>query len=253
MNWKTTRLLVVGLIAFAIGLVCFLPARVAAGWVASSTPVQLGGVTGTLFEGQASYASFPDGGVDNLSWTLHPMSLLLGRASAHVSFNSDLDGFSADISRSLLSGNTHVSDASGNATLGWVAKLAGYTFLPLSGSLQLDISDIRFDDALAVSALSGQVTIDQARWELINPPLALGRVQTVLDRTDAGLLRARVVDSSGELAIKGDATLSQAQAYSLNAQLRSRAGADDRLKQLLTQIGRPDNQGWYRISERGRL
>lgn len=252
MNVKVIRLVIVGVVAFAIGLVTFLPARVAANWVQSSTPVKLGGVTGTLFHGEAGYASLPGGGVENLRWTLHPAALLLGRASVHLSFNSDLDGFSADVSRSLISGSTDVSNATGSATAGWLAKLAGYTFLPLSGRIQLNINDARFDDALKVSALDGQITLSKARWELLNPAIELGKVQTALDHTDTGL-RARVIDSQGPLAVKGHATLADNQTYAADIQLRARAGADDRLKKLLAQIGKADSEGWYRIRQRGRL
>lgn len=252
MNWKLARLVIIGLVAFAIGLVTFLPARVVAGWVQSSTPVKLGGVTGTLFHGEAGYASLPDGGLENLQWTLHPAALLLGRASAHLSFDSDLDGFSADVSRSLISGSTHVSNATGNATVSWLGRLAGYTFLPVSGQVQVNINDARFNDALKVSALDGQVTLSRTRWELLNPAIKLGSVQTALDRSDDGL-RARIVDSQGPLAIKGNATLSDSQAYAADVQLRARAGADNRLKKLLAQLGKADSEGWHRIRQRGRL
>lgn len=252
MNWTILRLIIVGVVAFAIGLVAFLPARVAAGWVQSSTPARLEGVTGTLFQGEASYASLPGGGVNNLQWTLHPAALLLGHASAHVRFDSDLDGLSTDVSRSLISGNTQVSNATGNATAGWLAKRGGYTFLPVSGRIQLNIKDARFDDALQVSALDGQVTLSRARWELINPAIKLGSVQAVLDHGDAGV-RARLTDSRGPLVIKGKATLSDNQAYTADVRLRARAGADDRLKKLLAQIGKADSEGWHRLQQRGRF
>lgn len=252
MNWRTLVFPVVALLAFMIGLVVFLPARVVAGWVESNTPVQMSGVTGTLFDGQASYVSLPDGGVDNVHWQLHPTALLLGQASAHVRFNSDLDGFSADISRSLLSGRTQVSQTAGDATVGWLAKLAGYTFVPVSGSVALDIQNVRFNDSLEVSALNGQVTLAKSRWELLSPPLALGRIQMALDHTDTGI-RARIVDSKGALAAKGHATLTADQNYALDIQLRARAGADDRLKDILTELGKADSEGWHRVNESGRL
>lgn len=252
MNWTIIRLIIVGVVAFAIGLVAFLPARVVAGWVQSSTPAKLEGVTGTLFHGQASYASLPGAGINNLQWTLHPAALLLGHASAHVSFDSDLDGLSTDVSRSLISGNTQISNATGSATAGWLAKRGGYTFLPVSGRIQLNIKDARFNDALHVSALDGQITLSKARWELLNPAIKLGGVQAELDHTDAGI-RARLVDSHGPLVIKGKATLSDDQAYAANVQLRARVGADDRLKKLLAQIDKADSEGWHRLQQHGRF
>lgn len=251
MSARIIRYTLVGLIAFAIGLVAFLPARVAAGWIEQMAPVSMGGVTGTVFAGHAAYASGPGGAVEDLDWTLRPLSLLLGRVSADVEVASDLGGFSALASRSLF-GITRLENVTGRASAGWLARLGGYTFLPIAGDIGLDISEAAFDDQLRFSALAGQIRMANTRWQLFNPSVALGRFATALDRSDDGV-RMAIVDSEGALALEGQIQIAPDRRYSLDVRMRARAGADDRLEQMLGQIAQPDDQGWYRVVEQGRL
>ncbi|MES1925496.1 type II secretion system protein N [Salinisphaera sp. T31B1] len=251
MNRRVIRYGVIGLVVFAIGLVIFLPARVAAGWAERMVPVKLGGVTGTVFDGRAAYASGPGGAVEGLEWTLRPTRLLLGRLSADISVDSDLGGFSGRASRSLF-GTTQLSDITGRASAGWLARLGGYTFLPIAGDIAVDIDQASFDDRLDFSALAGRIGMANTRWELFNPPVDLGQFTTALDRGDDGI-RLAIVDSDGPLAIEGQVRIDSQRRYVLDVRLRARAGADQRLEQMLDQLGKADAQGWHRVREQGRL
>ncbi|KEZ79034.1 type II secretion system protein N [Salinisphaera hydrothermalis] len=251
MNWRIMRFVIVGVVAFVVGLVTYLPASLVAGWVADDTPVHLQGVSGTLLDGQAAYASLPNGALNNVRWNVHPMTFLLGRVSATVRADSDLGHIEGQIHRSIFGRNT-LDNVQGEATIGWLSGLAGYTFVPVSGRIGLDLDHVTFDDNLDVSALDGTIQLTNSRWELLNPPLKLGRFEAKLDRGDQGI-QARILDSTGPLALTGDVQLSDNRRYDLNVKLRARAGADDRLKQILQQIGQPDSQGWYHIQERGSL
>lgn len=251
MNGRWLRFAVVGVAAFLIGLVVYLPASLVGHWATDGTPVQLQGVSGTLLDGQAAYVSLPDGALDNLQWHLAPAALLIGELSASLRTDTDLGHLSGNVRRSLFGGNT-IRDIHGEATIGWAADLAGYTFVPLSGRIGLDLSRISFDDQLKVSALNGQVQLTNSRWELLNPPLTLGRFQANVAHTDNGLA-AEIVDSHGPLALTGQVRLIGQRRYDLNVRLRARAGADERLKKILAQLGRQDSEGWYRVREQGRL
>ncbi|WP_353175768.1 MULTISPECIES: type II secretion system protein N [unclassified Salinisphaera] len=248
---RALRYGLIGLVAFVIGLLAFLPARVAAGWAEQMGPIAMGGVTGTLFAGRASYISGPDGAIENVAWTLEPASLLLGRVSARLQIDSDLGGFDADISRSLF-GQTTIENVSGSASAGWLAKLGGYTFLPLSADVRVNIDHAVFDDTLAFDALDGQISLANTRWQLFNPPVPLGQFTAALARADDGL-GLTMVESEGPLAIDGGLTLDESRRYRLDVRLRARAGADERLPQMLDQLGRADADGWHTIREQGRL
>lgn len=251
MNWRVAGYVAVGLIAFAIGLVYYLPASLAAGWVADDTPVRLDGVSGTLLDGRAAYASLPHGALDNLHWQVHPGALLLGEISATVQVDSDLGHISGQITRGVLGGNK-IDDVHGEATIGWLSDLAGYTFVPLSGRIALDLDHAAFNDNLKVTALDGRIQLTNSRWQLLDPPLDLGRFRAGLERVDEGV-KARMLDSHGPLALTGSIQLSDDQHYELDVKLRARTGADTRLEPMLQQLGSPDSQGWYHVRERGSL
>lgn len=251
MNWRLIRFVVVGVVAFVVGLVAYLPAALVAGRVADDTPVHMQGVSGTLLDGQAAYASLPHGALDNVRWHVHPAALLLGGLSATVRADSDLGHVSGEIHRSVLGTNT-LDHVQGEATIGWLSDLAGYTFVPLSGRIRLNLDHLTFNDDLNVSALVGTVQLTNSHWELLNPPLALGRFEARLDHGDR-YVEARIVDSNGPLALTGSVKLSDSRRYDLNIKLRARAGADTRLKTLLKQIGNPDREGWHHVRQRGRL
>jgi hypothetical protein len=220
MTRAALRYSVIGLITFVIGLVAFLPARVAAGWAEQAVPVSIGGVTGTVFKGRASYVSGPGGAVENLAWNLHPAALLIGHISADLEIDSDLGGFSAQVSRSLFGQNT-LENISGSASAGWLAKLGGYTFLPLSADVRVDISEAVFDDDLKFDALDGEVRVENTRWELFNPPVRLGRFTTALSKADEGI-RATIMQSEGPLALDGALSTDESRRYQMDVRLRAR-------------------------------
>lgn len=251
MTGRVWRYSAVGLVVFIIGLVAFLPARVAAGWVEQAGPIALGGVTGTLFDGHAAYISVPGGAVEDVEWRVSALSLLLLRLSARIEVGSDLGGFTAGISRSVF-GNTTLENLTGSASAAWLAQRAGYTFLPLSGDVRIDIRRAHFDDTLTFDALDGTIRMANVRWQLFNPPVRLGDFAAALSQTEAGL-RLQLVDSEGPLALEGSVALDPGGRYVLDARLRARAGADDRLAQMLDQLGRADAQGWHSVREQGRL
>lgn len=251
MNRRALRYGAIGLVAFVIGLVAFLPARVAAGWAEQMGPISIGGVTGTVFDGRASYVSGPGGAIENLSWQLNPAALLIGRASADLDIDSDLGGFSAHVSRSLF-GQTTVENVIGSASAGWLAKLGGYTFLPLSGDVRVDIREAVFDDALQFEALDGEIRLANTRWQLFNPPVPLGRFTTALRRAEDGIALT-LAESEGPLALDGQLRIDQTRRYRMDVRMRARAGADERLAPMLEQLGKPGPDGWHRVTEQGRL
>ncbi len=250
MSWKT--LLPIGVVAFIVGIVVFFPARVAAEWAESAVPdITLGGVSGTLLDGRARYAAGPGAAVENLRWTLHPGALLTGRLAADIRIDSDISGFSGTVARSFW-GTTTISDVQGAASLSWLAKLAGYTFLPLSANLDAATDALSLNDSLTLSALEGRLQLTSTQWQLVEPPLQLGGFAATVEQTENGLT-LRVTESDGPLAIRGQAQLDANRQFQVDMRLRARAGADDRLENLLDQLGEADAQGWHRVRQQGRL
>src|SRR5699024_2729882 len=94
-------LLLLGLLAFVIGLLAYLPARVAINWLPTNLGVRLIGVQGTLFDGHAERVIGADFSISDLHWRLHPGAVLLGRLSADLRVASDLDAITATATRAI--------------------------------------------------------------------------------------------------------------------------------------------------------
>lgn len=246
-------LLALGLLAFVIGLVAYFPARVAVDWLPlDSAGVRLVGVRGTLFDGTVERVVDADFAVDNLHWHLNPAALLLGRLSADLRLPSDLDEITATAAYAIW-GTTTVTAINGSASLGWLARHARYDYLPLAGDVRLHDASFTLDSQHIPTAVSGQLRLVNTRWQLSQPTLTFGDYTARLDTTD-DKLKLTMADSSGPLAIKGNTTYAPANGhYTLDARLRARSGADQRLSALLATISRPDSDGWYHLRQQGRF
>ena len=249
MNLKL--LIPAGLLALLIGLVIYLPAPVAAGWVQNQVDgLRLTGVSGSAFEGRVQYLGFNEVTLENVRWKLSPLALLTGRAAANLQINTDTGSISGDVTHSLL-GNTQLQNLNGSASISWIGALAGYRFVPLDGLLSIQDGAAVVEDQILTHA-DGEVLLNNANWLLLKPAISFGNFRAGLtsDGQTSGL---EILDSDGPLDTQGSAQLINNKNYQVDLRVRARAGADERLKKLLSQLGRPDAQGWYRIQERGNL
>lgn len=251
MSWK--KLLPLGLLALVIGLVVFFPARVASVWLEANTDgISLSGVRGTLLDGHARHVTASGVIVEDVHWNFQPAALLTGRFAAAVRFDTDTGVISATAAYTFW-GATHLADVHGSASLGWVAARAGYTFLPVTGKLTLDIDSVTLNDQLVPIGVNGRFRLANVYWQLMRRPLQFGSLRARLEQTRGGL-RLMLTDSSGPLAIRGGARFSPNKgSYRVDVRLRARTGAGNRLKNLLNMLGQPNDAGWYRIRQQGRL
>ncbi|MDN5862837.1 MAG: type II secretion system protein N [Salinisphaera sp.] len=243
---------VAGLLSLAVGLVVYMPAQVAVGWAEQALPgLRTSGVHGSLLDGSAAHLLYHDVALENTSWTLHPLALLRGRLAGLVTTATDSGQLSARAALSL-SGRLSLNQLSGSASLKWLARRAGYSFLPVAGLIGVDVETLSLSPDGDIDRLNGRVQASGLRWQLLKPPPLLGDYVLALHSADSKIL-AEITDSSGPLALAGKASLSQQGVYQLDLRLRAGEQADPRLAKLLTELGKPDVQGWYRIKERGQL
>lgn len=249
MNLKL--LIPAGLIALLVGLILYLPAPVAAGWVQAQVPgLRLTGVSGSVFSGRVQYVGLNDVTLENISWEFSPVSLLLGRADINLKTATDTGSISGDFSHNIF-GQTHVQNLNGSASLAWLARLAGYRFVPLDGLLTIHDLDATIKGQKIADG-KGQISLENANWLLVNPPIIFGNFTAAVS-SDGKTSAVKILNSDGPLKADGGAQLTGNNHYQANLRVRARAGTDKRLKKLLTQLGKPDAQGWYRINEQGNL
>lgn len=250
MNRK--HVILAGVLALVVGLIWRLPAPVAAGWVQSAVPgLTLSGTSGTALSGNAAHVLYEDIALEDVSWQLQPLRLLLGQMAVQLSTATDVGRIEASLRRGF-GGGLSAGPVDGQASLAWLARRAGYTFVPLSGSLILSVDNAELDNNGVAQTLSGRVQARGLQWDLLKPPAPIGNFVGVVSG-EAGDLQLTIEEADGPVDVEGEATLAANGVYRLDLRLRARAGADDRLKKLIDQLGRPDDQGWYPIVERGRL
>lgn len=250
---RTTLLILVGLLAFAAGLVARMPATVVAEWAESNIPgLMLSGVSGTALDGRVARALYRDLPLQDISWEVQPWQLLLGQANVEVHVATDTDGFEATVSRPLLGGDITISNLTGSASVGWLARRFGYTFIPVTGQLTVQLHRVVVSTGAGLKAAHGRLSVSGLRWELIKPPAPLGSVRVKVT-TEADAIIAHITHSDGPLAVAGSARLQPGGRYRVNIRLRPRPEADRRLQELLSELGNADSDGWYRIAASGRL
>jgi len=248
MRWSWPML--AGVAAFAVGLILYLPASVALGWIGGIPGARLDGVTGTALSGRAARVLVGGAAIEDVRWQFRLAPLLLGRIGADASLATEAGTLRATVSRGL-GGRVRLTDVNGPLPLERAGRLAGFSYLPLSGTVTLDLQRIEFDGRTLVVA-AGRASLRNARWQLLRPPAPLG-THTVEIGNAENAINAEVIDTQGPIAVDGLARLDPSGRYRLDLTLRPRAGADQRLRGLLSQLGQPDDQGRQRIRASGRL
>lgn len=250
---RVALLIAVGVVALAYGLVTRMPAAFVANWADTNIPgLTLSGAAGTALDGHIKRVLYRDLPLQDIAWQIHPWFLLLGKAQVDIRIATDAGGIDAGFRYPLLGGDVVVTNLNGSASFDWLAQRAGYTFIPVSGRLGLDLERIVLSPKGQISAVTGQATANNIRWQLIRPPALLGRLGVAIT-SETGTITAKVTDSDGPLAVKGSVALTANNIYQLNIRLRARSGAEPRLKRLLSELGDANANGWYRIHTQGAL
>lgn len=208
------------------------------------------GIEGSLWSGRMARVAVNGVALGESEWSLSPWRLLLGEAGF---------GFSVTPQGGYLAGDVRLSDE--RLTLSGVGGelpastlVASLPRLPMpvevEGSVTVEVNTLDWA-AGKLDAAEGVIVWRQATV-LAPMPMRLGDLKMELVPGPNGTLLGKLSDGGGPLGVKGDVTLSPG-GYRLNAVLTPRADTDPALAQTLTLLGRPDNQGGYRLTWAGRL
>ena len=236
-----------GVLAFLIGIVALLPARVVYPWLAPSE-VRLAGISGTVWRGRAAHANVRGWYLRHLEWHVRPWALAIGRVQAQLTGEPQAGFFEATVSVGA-SGSVSVTAATASVSL---SSLAGALRLPgLSGKASLRLQRLEIRDGLPVAA-AGQLTVDELFAPAIYATSVLGGYRAEFFTRDDGIA-ASVEDTAGVLDLAGSLTLGRDRYYAFIAQLAPKPGIDDDLKNRLRFLGNPDARGHYELRLEGQL
>lgn len=231
-----------GLAAYLVFLVAALPATYMSTWVSKHFPgIRLSDVSGSVFSGRAASVRIGQNDLGAVEWSfdwLAPFTLTLG-------YRLHLHDNARDLAGRLDAGfgGLDLRDLKGHAP---VASLDAWLPLPshsLSGSLALDIKQLRLKDGHLQSA-AGVVELDDGNMSW---PTAytLGSYRMTLAPAAAGGITGEITDVASPLKLHADLSLGADGRYQLKGILAARDPGDASTRTLLTNLGRPDSTGQY--------
>ena len=249
--WPYSVLLIVAFIVFVLFLV-----PVQRVWEQVKTPqmeVQLSGLQGTLWQGRADWAEWRTTAVQTVDWSFHPWALLRGVWEYQVNFSMEGAPVTGYLGASIF-GNLNGHDLHTQVRLEELKSLSHNAQITLpaamQGELQVQLDEIVIEQQWP-SVLQGTVQLRE---------LGLVGVATLGDwqgrlYNDANQQVIMQFAPTGDL-LKGEGTvvLTQDKQWTLTLKIKSTPEAvESEIAVLLSLLGTPDDQGFYVITQRGRL
>lgn len=253
---KTLKITLAITLLYMVFLVVLFPARFATATLkemnAIPPVIKLGSVSGSIWNGKLSAASYQGIAVDSINWQLSPFSILTGtvlvdfkagkrrsdiRASGQLAFNSE----------GLAANNLSIK-----APL--TAILQHYP-LPygLTSTGHLDLSIVQFQqDKPWCESLDGVVKANDLLIKSAFGQLAVDNVSAKLACPN-GVLTASMQPSTNSLGISGNVQLTKTRQYILDAKVQPPSNATQDYINVLKFSGSPNSQNQYVFKYRGKL
>ena len=249
--WPYSILLVVAFIVFVL---CLVPVQRV--WEQVKTPqmeVQLSGLQGTLWKGSADWAEWRTTAVQAVEWSFHPWALLRGVWEYQVNFSLEGAPITGYLGVSVF-GNLNGHDLHTEVRLEALKPLNNNTQIALpaamQGELQVQIDELVIEQQWP-SVLQGTV---QLRDLGLVGVAELGDWQGRLYNDASQNLMMQFEPTDDLLLGEGTLMLSQNTQWALALKIKPAPSAETSdIAVLLSLLGAPDDQGFYGITQRGRL
>jgi len=217
----------------------------------TSMPVKFYGVHGSLWNGGAqSLLISGQPPVDNLQWSINPLSLLLAKISSELSASIKNQNIVGNLSLSAL-GTLQASDVRARIDSTVMQELLLLPFGELDGVFNIDIrSAILSNDALPV--IDASINWKNARLTVVDS-VNLGQVDLHIQPTNDNKLSATLNNKQGELLLKGNAEVDADKAYSLDLLLTPQSNTPQSVTQSLGMFSRRQSNGSYQLKRKGNL
>lgn len=252
----SVRYLVLGVLAYIAILVLTIPAeRVYAFWQSSShanRTISLTGIEGSIWSGSADRAVIMGQAVNQLEWTFHPWSLLLGQVGVGWRFQlPDTDGkpaFGQGTTDLGLGGSIKFPTLEASIPADMAANMARLGALRPAGTLDLNLEDVKWDGQNLVSA-NGRIVWRGAGVSMMKPVM-FGDLTVKLE-TSNNQIKGVISDGGGALSAQGVATLAADGRYQFTGAFAARGNQD--LENALRTMGRPGPDGKVNVNYSGNL
>ncbi|MDN5849183.1 MAG: type II secretion system protein N, partial [Nitrococcus sp.] len=214
-------LLPVGLLAYAVFLVAYMPAAVAWSLASDAVPVRLYGVEGSIWSGRAAAVMVAGERLRAVHWEFSPLALLSRTVAFRVRADLPHGGLDARLGLALGDGLT----ADGLKVEAKVDTLLEWARLPelaviADGRVEVLLERLRVKAARLQSA-QGRITWREATLNLAGG-IPLGDVIVRLRPADGAGTRVTLTNNGGLLQLAGDGELAAEGRYHLTLRLQAR-------------------------------
>ncbi|MDN5871082.1 MAG: type II secretion system protein N [Nitrococcus sp.] len=235
-------LLPVGLIAYAVFLIAYLPAAAVWSVASDAVPARLYGVEGSIWSGRAATAMVAGARFDAVHWELAPPALLSRTVAFRVRANLAHGALDTRVGFAL--GRGLVAEAVKAGTT--VDTLFEWTRFPelailADGRVEVRLRHLRMNGAHLASA-QGRIIWRKATLNL-GGGIPLGDVVARLRPADGAGTRITLSNDGGLLRLAGDGKLTLEGRYHLTLRLQARDPDDPASQRAARALGLPDPTG----------
>jgi hypothetical protein len=251
---KGSMLALLGGVSFVVFLVATAPASLLAYALQRTTPVQLQGLSGSLWHGAAQQVVTPELKLGPLHWRLHGWYLLLGKVKLTLEIPPGTPHISGkgEVAVSILQ-QLSLSNVAVEADAGWVFTQAA---LPLAAAgrldLQIETAEFRREELPYLKA-----QLDWRQAQIVYPQVyQLGGYRVVLrpePETNPEYLLGEVKDIDSPLKIDGTIKIDKSGDYKLSARLVTAPNAAEIFRSTLLFLGEPAADGSVTIERNGNI
>lgn len=247
MSWRVMRWWLLGAAAYLVFMAGMLPASYLLPRLLRSHPeVQLGGVSGSIWSGDAEQLNLRGQSLGAVHWRFDWLALFSFSYGMHLDLTGDakLSGRVDSRGKSLF-----LRSVSGRVP---VSMLNNWLPLPpqsLSGSLRLDLKSVTLSDGRLLGA-NGEMDLEDV---ILNWPSsrALGSFAMTLSPAEDGGVAAHIADLQSPIKLQADLTLGSDGAYHFTGLLSSKDATDTATRDLLNNLGPADSTGQHHFDFKG--
>ncbi|MFQ6372252.1 type II secretion system protein N [Shewanella sp. YIC-542] len=244
--------IVIGILLYLLFMIMLFPARVAVALMPLPSGVQLGGVSGSLWHGQADVLQIGSRQLERLSWQLQPSSLFTGVVQAQWQLGSRASAVNGKGIISWSSAGIAARQLRLDAPVGF---LVGNRRLPFKTVLSGDISlllDEGHQGQPLCGGLNGKLFLNHIGLNNQFGDYPLGNMAFSLQCVK-GQVQLATDDEKNAIGVAGTLLFKDQLQMEVNGRIRRTDGQSRDLQNSLGLLGKPDANGNYPLQYKGRI
>ena len=248
---KKKHYLLIIVFSYLFFLLSNIPASMVTKLISSNANVDMRGISGTIWEGEATLISINNAiELNNTKWSTTIWKLLLGQLAFQTSSEFDDKNIESEVGVSFLN-NYFINDLTATISAEKVTALANIPLVQLSGDFNLLIDHAHWKkDELPLA--TGVITWNQATVT-VSDTVSLGKIIVTLSENDQQFLLANITNNDGDILVNGKAELIPEANYSVDIKLTPTASTSDNIKSSLGLFAKKQKNGDFLFKNTGQL